>query len=106
MDFKYKVILSEKASRQIDAIYQYISENLQSDKAAKALMAKIKKNLVYLETAPHIFPLSKIKGCRKCLVDNYLVFFEIDESAKEIHIVAAYHGSQDYLAIFLIEKIA
>ena len=96
MDSKYEVIFSENVERQIDDIYDYIATNLSNITAARKLMRKIRDNVKYLKTSPYIFPVSRIIDCRQCVIDNYILFFEIDESEHKVKVLHIYHGSQDY----------
>jgi len=100
MDSKYEVIFSEKVDSQIDNALDYIRVNLSNPTAAKKLHEKINDNVKYLKISPYLFPVSRIEGCRQCPVDNYLLFFEIDESQKHVNVLYFYHGSQDYEALW------
>ena len=100
MDIKYQVVFTEKAKHQINDIYEYISVNLFDDNAAKNLMAKIESKLKYLAAFPMMHPVSKVKFYRKCIIDNYIAFYKVDEVHKTVVIMAVYHGSQDYESYF------
>jgi plasmid stabilization system protein ParE len=100
METKYKVIWSDNAEQDINEIYAYIYSHFFSETAVRNIRADVVKNIEILKTQPHIFPNSKIQGCRRFMVRDYLFFFEIDEPTKTVNILAVYSGLQDYEKFF------
>jgi len=100
MDTKYKVIISKKAENQIEDIYNYISANLYNKPAAEKLMSEINLKFKYIESFPFMYQMSELINCRKCTVDNYILFYEVHKKDKSIYILSMYHGSQDYDRFF------
>ena len=100
MDTKYQVFFTETAKKHIIGIYGYIADNYVDDFAVKNFMQKIDKKLCLLADFPKMYPISRIKDYRKINVDDYLVFYKLDEKQKIAQITAMYHGAQDYQKYF------
>ncbi len=98
---KFTLKFTPKAYEDIEEIYNYISGSLFAEVAANNLLEKIEERVMKLEE----FPFScnyvsdevlKSKGYRKLIVDNYLVFYIIDEKNKKVVIVRILFGAQNY----------
>ena len=97
---KFTIVFSDDVDTELQDIYDYISFNLFNEPATKKLMRKISESVKHLDTFPNMYPLSKFDGLRKINVDNYLIFYEVDENKKEVYILHACHGSRDYETLF------
>ena len=75
---KYKIQLNARAYRDLEEIFEYIANDLQSPEYAKGQTDRLWKSLKTLE----IFPSS-----RQLLIDNYLAIFKIDEQRKIVKII-------------------
>ena len=100
---KYKIIISPSAKVQIREITAYIRDKLFAPQAAKTLAYEIKHTIASLATMPErIQEVSgeskKIFGLRRMVVKNFLVYFQIDESAKQVNVVAVIYGKRDQIA--------
>lgn len=97
----YRIRLTPKASDDLDEIYEYITNNLHNLKAAVRLMSEMETNLLILKD----FPLSgsllndeflRKKGYRKLIVENYIVFYLVNESDKQVVVMRVLYGSRKY----------
>lgn len=97
----YDLRLTPKASDDLDEIYEYIPNNLHNLKAAVRLMSEMETNLLRLKD----FPLSgslrndeflRKKGYRKLIVENYIVFYLVNESEKQVVVMRVLYGSRKY----------
>ena len=96
MDTKYNVIFAEDIAIKIEEIFEYICSNLFNETAANKLMAKLDSSINTLAHFPKMHPYSNIKKCRKCCVDNFIVFYRVDEVKRTVYLVDIFHGSQNY----------
>jgi len=97
----YSLKFTPKASEDLEQIYVYISEKLLADIAADRLLERIEKNIMRLNSFPYSCsyvldePL-KSKGYRKLVVDNYIVFYLVNEIEKRVVIMRILYGAQNY----------
>ena len=101
---KYRLRVVPKAAEDLDAIYGYIFNTLSAAKAANDLFEQIEKATTQLM----LFPFSgsyvleeplRAKGYRKVVVDNYLIFYLVDEVGKQVVIMRVLFGASKYFEI-------
>ncbi len=97
----FQLRFTPKAKSDLDSIFKYISEDCDTEDTAMVLMNKIETNIMRLKE----FPFSctyvsdhflKLKGYRKLVVENYIVFFLVDEREKQVIIARVLYGRQNY----------
>lgn len=81
---KYKIQLNARAYRDLEEIFEYIANDLQSPEYAKGQTDRLWKSLKTLEIFPSSHQERLVgnyagKGYRQLLIDNYLAIFKIDE---------------------------
>ena len=98
---KYKIVISKEALKDIEDTFDYISDipfepNI-AKKIQKILLVKIKS----LETMPNrnaiidIEPY-KTRGVRVFIVENYKVFYVVDEEKEMIYILNVLYKHRDW----------
>ena len=97
----YNLKFTPKASEDLEQIYVYISEKLSADIAADRLLERIEKNIMRLKSFPYscsyvLDELLKSKGYHKLVVDNYIVFYLVNEAEKQVVIMRILYGAQNY----------
>lgn len=100
----YYVDLAPKAQRDIDSILNYIAIDLCAPASALNLNEKFLKQIEQLESFPYCgeIYISEIPlkyEYRRLIVDNYLIFYTINETQKTVIIMHIVYGSSNYLAI-------
>ncbi|TDW16261.1 plasmid stabilization system protein ParE [Breznakia blatticola] len=89
---KYKVVISPKAIKELESIYDYITHTILAPESAKKLTNQIKHDILNMST----FPMShqdRIEGnyagknYKQLLVDKYIVIFRINEIDKTVLVV-------------------
>ncbi len=83
---RYKVYLSPQAYREIDAIYEYIKNELYADTAAERLVERLEKAILSLEEFPYRAAERNVgsfanQGYRQLFVENYVIIYRIDETS-------------------------
>jgi len=98
---EYGIRLLRVAEDDLTEILTYIAADRPS--AAEIVLSKIEKNLSLLSKNPHLGRIPKEEdlarlGYRYLVVDNYLIFYIIEEQTIYVHRVV--HGARDYLRLF------
>ena len=97
----YSLKLTPKAGEDLEQIYSYISEKLFESNAANNLLEKIESSIMKLKDFPFSSNLVsdeflKSKGYRKLIVENYIVFYLVNESEKQVVIIRILYCAQNY----------
>jgi len=98
---EYNVRLLRVAEDDLNEIVMYIASDRPS--AAEAVANKIEKNLALLSKHPMLGRIPKEEelsrlGYRYLVVENYLIFYTIEEPTIYVHRIL--HGARDYLSLF------
>lgn len=98
---KYKIKFTNIANDDLGQIYNYSCEELAAEIAANNLLLKIESSIVRLSIFPESGSLVtdeilRNKGYHRLTVDNYLVFYLVDEENKQVVIVRILYGGRQY----------
>ena len=90
-----KVRYRPTALSQLDAIFSYIEA--RNPAAADRVLRTIKRSIDRLADFPYSARPSEVQGIRELAVVRYpyIVFYTVDESAGEVHVLRVRHTSQD-----------
>lgn len=97
---KYNVEYSKESKQDLIGIKQYIKYNLQEPEIAQKLISKIRKEINDLKDNPEIYAIidddiiKKIE-IRKMIVDNYIVFYRINNN--KVQIVRIMYGRRNWI---------
>ena len=105
----YKVFFSVKAKEDIDASLMYISKKLKNPIAAQELITNTENKLNYIKDFPQSQPLVKDNylkklGIRYLRIKNYILFYQIHESTKEIHVVRFLYSRSNWINLLQERK--
>ena len=94
------VSVSDKAGRELDGIYDYISKTLMSPISAASLTDKIEKEILSLDFMPLRYPLYDAepwhsRGVRYFPVSSYLIFYSVNEEARTVTVHRVIYGGRD-----------
>ncbi|KHM52699.1 ParE toxin of type II toxin-antitoxin system, parDE [Anaerovibrio lipolyticus DSM 3074] len=97
---KYKVVVSEEASKNIRNIFRYIALTLQSPENAFNQIKRIEKHIRGLSEMPYRFRVYKHgkwkgRGLHVMPVDNYCIFYIPDDESTTVTILQVMYGGQD-----------
>lgn len=100
---QYKVIITPTAYKEINQIYDYISENLYARKAAHDLMEQVELEIKRLKTSPEIYTeIEKIdelkRRYRRIVIKNYVILYTIDNDNQTVYVAHMYYGRRNYLS--------
>ena len=94
MDSKYKYVLLDDAIEDFEKIYNYISNTLLNEASATKLSDKFDEALERVCLFPESCPV--YKEYRKLIVENFLIFYKINEKEKRIVVYCAMFGMRNY----------
>ena len=99
---EYQVKLTDYAVEQMQNIARYISKVLQSPDIARRWMEKIKLQISLLRTMPNRYPLTleepwRSEGIHKMPVENFLVYYWINETQKTVWVIVVVYGRRDQI---------
>ena len=95
---KYKVVLLNRAYRDIEDIYAYIAHEKLAPENAEGQTSRIKKAILGLDQFPGAHQDRLVgryadKGYKQLIIDNYIAIFRIDEKEKIVYVVTVqYQG--------------
>ena len=100
-EHNYCLRFTPKGEEDLDEIYGYIFGTLSATIAADKLVDHMENAIMCLKEYPFSCqyvldePL-KARGYRKLIVDNYLVFYQVNEDKKKVVIVRILYGASKY----------
>ena len=99
---KYNIEYSMEAKQDLIDIKRYIKYNLQEPNTAQKLIAKVKREIDSLKDNPEIYSvidddIIKRFKIRKLVVDNYIVFYRIND--ENIQIVRVMYGRRNWITL-------
>lgn len=83
-----------QANKDIRAIYEYIALSLMSPENADAQLSRLEERINNLDNLPKRFPIYK-NDIRIMPVDNYLVFYMVDDHLKDVSVLRVMYGKHD-----------
>jgi len=98
---QYNIKFTLIAEVDLNQIYDYISEKLFDETAANNLMGKIETGIMRLREYPfycsYVSDKSlKVRGYRRLIVDNYIVFYLVNEDEQQVIIMRILYGARNY----------
>jgi addiction module RelE/StbE family toxin len=101
---KDQIQITDEAERDLFGISHYISANLKEPQVALNQIRRINEAILSLEEFPYRHEL--VSGTllstlnyRKMKVDNYAIFYRVDEEARTVMINYILYGRRDFSSI-------
>ncbi|MCL2801146.1 MAG: type II toxin-antitoxin system RelE/ParE family toxin [Treponema sp.] len=100
----YNFSFSKIIDEDIDSCYSYIKDTLEAPMAAENLMKELYKQLNYIKEKPYSRPLVNDKllavlGIRLIKVNNYLLFYSIEEDDNIVNLITFMYSKRDWINI-------
>lgn len=97
---KYEVTYTEGAKKDLKSIFGYISEKLLAPGNATGQTQRIMAAVRKQDTMPHRYKLYEeepwySQELRYFSVDNYLVFYKVDDEIRKVYVVRIMYGGCD-----------
>ena len=96
---KYNVNISKDAKKDLREIYNYIAIDLLSPQTALNQLDRIEKAILSLDSMPerHRIYDEKINSMVRVLtVNNYCVFYIVNEEKRIVHIARVLYGGRNF----------
>ncbi|MEI6578245.1 MAG: type II toxin-antitoxin system RelE/ParE family toxin [Eubacteriales bacterium] len=98
---EYKVFIEDSAEKDLFGILLYISKTLKQPTIAKRIYTEIKKQISNLRSKPARQKIVEeapyaAQGVRKLYVENYMVFYVVDDSKKEVHVFRILYNRREW----------
>lgn len=98
---KFLVEVTDTAQSDIKDIITYISLELKNPLSAKKLVTKFRENILSLEEMPKRQNLVNDevlsnRGIRKLFVDNYMIFYVVDDSKHKVTVIRTLYARRDW----------
>jgi toxin ParE1/3/4 len=98
----YQVITTRRALSDMDKIHLYIAAELYAPQAADNLIDEMEQRINELATMPKRYALVVDErlarlGIRKIPVNNYLVFYRVNEQTRRVTVVRVLYGAMDWV---------
>lgn len=102
----YSVDISGPAQKDIDGIFKYIAFRIQASETATAQVERIENAIMNLSELPERNRLVpdepwKSSGMRRLVVDNYLIFYYLEEASQSVYITRVLYSGSDVLKHYL-----
>ena len=99
---EYKIEVAVRAKRDMCEIYAYIADTIKEPNIADRLLDKIEAQIRTLNKMPFRQPVErdeqlKLRNLRKVMVDNYLVFYTVNEKTATVFIVRVLYARRDWV---------
>lgn len=99
---KYNIEITEPAETDLFEIGNYIAKELLEPEIAKKIISKIAKEIFTLEEMPLRNGLVSDKrlsnkGIRKLIIDNYIIFYTVNEEMRVITIIRILYVKRDWI---------
>ena len=101
-DQPYSLRFTLHAARDLDAMFTYISYELDAEPATKALMREIEHAISNLREFPYSAPLARDdllarKGYRALTIrKKYVAVYRVNEAQREVVVQRIFYGRREY----------
>ena|SRR5690606_4633430 len=97
---KQKIIWSQKAKIKLFEILEFYNNRNKSKRYSSKLYSKFNKELKTLFKQPHLGIKTEIENVRALIVDDYMIFYEKNDSLIIVHVLWDCRQNPNDLAIF------
>ncbi len=94
-----KIIWSQKAKVQLFEILDFYKRRNENDTFSKKLYAKFSKHIHLLVKHPYLGVMTDFEDIRGLIVDEFIVFYEVEHSQIIIHTIWECNQNPEYLVI-------
>ncbi len=101
----FEVEFTDECIEEMTEIYEYISNNLKEDNAAKKIMTEVTDKVLNLAYAPELYmKIGKVDRLKReyhrMVVKNYVVLYTIDYEKQTVFISRMIYGRRNYLNLY------
>lgn len=97
---EWKILLSPDFKSEVRGIHDYIAKTLLAPEAAAGQSRRIMEAVNALDNMPYRYSLYEnepwhSRGLRKLPVDNFIVFYWLNEKSKEVVVLHVFYGGRN-----------
>ena len=97
---EYQVLLTPESTQEIRDIHSYIANTLLVPETAKKQISRIMETVKSLKQMPERYALYekepwKSRGLHKVSVDNYIIFYYVNNNSDEVVIFHVFYGGRN-----------
>lgn len=97
----YRILRTDKANDQLHSLILYIAYDSGSIDTALAYLEKLEQGINLLSTSPNMgsyprYSTLRKQGYRVLIVQRHLIFYKVEEKAKQVIIYAIFDAKQEY----------
>ncbi len=101
-DELFEVEFTDECIEEMIEIYEYISNQLKEDNAAKRLMTEVTDRVLDLANSPELYmKIGKADNLKReyhrMVVKNYIVLYTIDFEKRTVYVSRMIYGRRNYL---------
>ena len=101
----YSIEMTRQAVNDLKGIFEYIAFELHSVQAASSQLSRLENRIMSLNIMPERHRLYgkepwKSRGLRIMPVDNYCVFYIVDNCSQTVSIIRIMYAGRDYETLF------
>lgn len=109
MNDSFSVRYSPQALEDLRDLYTYLAFSLRVPSTAKQLVNRIRKTIRGLEQLPARYPRVEwepwySRGLRKMPIENFVVFYQIEEASSQVMILRIFYGGRNIETILSESK--
>lgn len=98
---EYKVFIEAAAEKDLFGALLYISATLKQPATAKRIYTEIENQISSLQTIPTRQKIMEeepyaAQGVRRLYVENYMVFYVVDDGKKEVHVFRILYNRREW----------
>lgn len=100
----YSVVVQKPAQNDLYSVWEYIAVELREPATAAHVLNKLEQSIMSLSELPYRYAvladkLLKPKAIRRLPVENYLVFYIVQEDIKTVSVLRVLHSRRDWEAV-------
>lgn len=98
---KYTVKLMQRASSDLDDIYNHIADDFKEIDTAEKMADALEKAILSLDEMPYLGSIRRVgafanRGYRQIFVKNFTIIYRIDETRKMVIIVTVRYAPSSF----------
>ncbi len=98
---EFELLISPRAAEDFESIFDYVSIELCNGTAANSLVDEFQKALERVCFMPESCPrvnneYVNDKNLRKLLVNNYIIFYKINEENQSVEVIRVLYGMMNF----------
>lgn len=100
----YRFVITELAHEDLDNIVSYIAVQLDNHMAAANFLDEVERCYGFIKSNPLMYERChdvrlETEGYRKAAINNYVLVYKVDETAKTVIIYRFFYGAQNYILL-------